>query len=172
MNDVEILNNELIDKEIRLLSAEHLPMYADVIRQSFTTVAQDFNLTTRNCPKHTSFITNEQLMDKITDDYYPFGYFLDGKLIGFVSITKREDCIYELNNLAVLPEVRHSGYGKSLIEHCKRKVKEFGGTKIVIGIIEESTILKDWYIKNGFVHVSTMRFQHLPFTVGYMEWVV
>ena len=46
---------------ICLLSIEHLPLYADVIRQSFATVASDMNLTRENCPGHTSFITNERL---------------------------------------------------------------------------------------------------------------
>ena len=41
---------------------------------------------------------------------------------------------------------------------------------IKIGIIEESTVLKNWYISNGFVHTGTKKFDHLPFTSGYLEW--
>jgi hypothetical protein len=40
-----------------------------------------------------------------------------------------------------------------------------------IGIIEESTILKNWYIENGFIHTGTKRYEHLPFTSGYLEWI-
>jgi ribosomal protein S18 acetylase RimI-like enzyme len=155
---------------ISLLSVEHLPMYAEVIRQSFTTVAENFKLTKENCPTHTSFITNERLKDKIKDGYYSFGYFANGKLVGFVSLTDMGGGVYELNNLAILPEVRHFGYGKALLDYCKEKVKELGGTKITIGIIEEHTILKEWYGVNGFVHTGTKGFTHLPFTAGYMEW--
>ena len=36
--------------------------------------------------------------------------------------------------------------------------------------IEESTVLKNWYITNGFEHVGTKKFDHLPFTSGYLEW--
>jgi len=48
-------------------------------------------------------------------------------------------------------------------------VKSYGGNKISIGIIEENTKLKDWYLKLGFTHISTRKFKHLPFTVGFME---
>jgi len=157
---------------ISLLSPVHLPMYADVMRQSFATVAREFNLTKENCPTHTSFITNERLEGKIKTGYYPFGYFTDRKLVGFVSLTDMGGGVYELNNISVLPEYRHFGYGKALLDFCKVKVREFGGNKITIGIIEENTVLKDWYAANWFIHTGTKRFEHLPFTAGYMEWRV
>ena len=155
--------------QISPVSVEHLPIYAEVIRQSFATVARDFSLTKKNCPTHTSFVTDEQLASKIKAGYYSFGYFKNGKLIGFVSLTDMGGSVYELNNLAVLPDARHFGYGKALLGFCKCKARELGGTKITIGIIEEHTILKEWYAANGFVHTGTKRFGHLPFTVGYME---
>ena len=55
--------------------------------------------------------------------------------------------------------------------YAKNKVKLLGGSKIKIGIIEESTILKNWYIENGFVHTGIKKFDHLPFTSGYLEWI-
>jgi GNAT superfamily N-acetyltransferase len=154
------------------LSREHLPMYADVIRRSFATVAREFSLTEENCPAHTSFITDEKLIGKITDSYFPYGYFVDGKLIGFVSLTDIGGGVYELNHLAVLPEFRRFGYGKELLDFCKEKVRDFGAAKIVIGIIEEHTVLKNWYAANGFVHTGAKKFGHQPFTAGFMEWSV
>lgn len=44
-----------------------------------------------------------------------------------------------------------------------------GANKIKIGIVEENTILKEWYEKIGFVHTGTKKFEHLPFNVGFME---
>jgi hypothetical protein len=38
------------------------------------------------------------------------------------------------------------------------------------GIVEDDTVLKNWYTANGFTHTGTKRFGHLPFTVGFMEW--
>ena len=149
-----------------------IPMYAEVIRQSFATVAKDMNLTRENCPGHTSFITNERLENKIKDGYYPFGYFLNGKLVGFTSLTDTGNNVYEMNDVSILYEYRHLGYGKELLDFCKKQIKELGGNKITIGIIEENAVLKDWYTANGFIHTGTKQFEHLPFTVGFMEWEV
>ena len=107
-----------------------------------------------------------------TPGNYPFGYFVDGKLIGFTSLTDVDSGTYEMNDVAILPEYRHFGYGKSLLDFCKEKVVELGGNKITIGIVDENTVLKDWYGTNGFIHTGIKRYEHLPFTVGYMEWVL
>ena len=77
---------------------------------------------------------------------------------------------YEMNDVSILPEYRHYGYGKKLLNFCKARVRELGGNKITIGIVEENTVLKEWYAANGFVHTGTKKFEHLPFTVGFMEW--
>ena len=75
----------------------------------------------------------------------------------------------ELHNLSVLPDCRHKGYGKRLLDYCERKAKEMGCNKIKIEIIEENKILKNWYLKNGFIHLFTKQFDYLPFTVGFLE---
>jgi len=156
--------------EIRPLTAAHLPQYADVIRRGFATVAKDFGWTRENCPVHTSFITDERLSAKITDKYYPFGLCVADKIFGFASLTDTGGGVYEMNHVSVLPEWRHYGYGKRMIDFCKRKVVEFGGAKILIGIVEENAILKEWYAANGFIHTGTKQYNGLPFTVGFMEW--
>ena len=63
----------------------------------------------------------------------------------------------------------HKGYGKQLLDFPKLKARDLGCTKIRIDIIEENTILKNWYLQNGFVHLLTKQFDHLPFYEGYME---
>jgi len=93
----------------------------------------------------------------------------DKEIVGYMSLSKEGDNTYELHNLAVLPEYRHNGLGKELLDHAKETVKNLGGNTIKIGIIEESTILKKWYETNGFIHTGTKKFDHLPFTSGYLE---
>ena len=99
-----------------------------------------------------------------------YGLYCDRRLVGYVSLSQENDGVYELHNLAVLPEHRHEGYGKKLLDFCKNKIKALGCNKITIGIIEENTVLKNWYTANGFAHKGTKTFAHLPFTVGFMEW--
>ena len=143
----------------------------EVIHQSFRTVAEQFGLTKENCPKHTSFIPLSFLETQMKWGWYMYALHLDGKIIGYMSLSKEGDKVFELHNLAVLPEFRHKGYGKLLLDFAKEKVMSLGGRKIKIGIIEESTVLKNWYIQNGFVHTGIKKYDHLPFTSGYMEWI-
>ena len=156
---------------IRQVNKNELDECLKVIHRSFSTVAEQFGLTKENCPKHTSFIPLSFLETQMNWGWYMYALHLDGKIIGYVSLSKEGDKVFELHNLAVLPEFRHKGYGKLLLDFAKEKATSLGGAKIKIGIIEESTILKNWYIQNGFVHIGTKKYDHLPFTSGYMEWI-
>lgn len=147
-----------------------LPECLSVIHESFRTVAEEFGLTKENCPKHTSFLPLSYLETQMKWGWHMFALYAGKRMIGYMSLSKESDGVYELHNLAVLPEFRHRGFGKMLLDHAKETVKAMGGSKIKIGIIEESTVLKDWYIANGFVHTGTKKFDHLPFTSGYLVW--
>jgi len=141
----------------------------DVIHQSFRTVAEEFGLTQENCPKHTSFIPLSFLETQKNWGWHMYSLYAGKKIIGYMSLSKESDCAFELHNLAVLPEYRHNGFGKLLLDYANNTVKSLGGNIIKIAIIEESTVLKNWYIANGFVHTGTKKFDHLPFTCGYLE---
>jgi len=155
---------------IKALAPADLSAAADVLRRSFATVARDFGITEQIWPSYVAFITDDRLAAKYKEGYYPFGYYSGDKLIGFVSLTDTGNGVYELNNFAVLPEYRHNGFGKRLLHFCKSKVREFGGAKITIGIIDENTVLKRWYAQNGFTHTGTHKYGHQPITSGSMEW--
>ena len=151
------------------VKASDLLRCLDVIRQSFKTVADDFGLTYENCPGHTSFITPDVLDAQMNRGWHMYALYAEEDIIGYMSVSKESDGSYELHNLAVLPEYRHNGFGKLLLDHAKEAVKSLGGNTIKISIIEENTVLKNWYIANGFVHTGTKKFDHLPFTSGYLE---
>ena len=171
MNDrLTLVDAEKPIKGIFPIRAAQLPAALELIHRAFATVAEEFGLTLGNCPKHTSFMPVEYLEMQTSWGWHMFGLYERGIMVGYAALSKEEDDTYELHNLAVLPEYRHKGYGKLLLGHAKEKLREFGGRKIAIGIIEESTVLKNWYAANGFVHTGTRKFEHLPFTVGFMEW--
>ena len=154
---------------IKQIQHSELDTCLSVIRNSFADVAQEFNLTLDNCPNHTSFITMDILEYHWNNGFLMYGLYIDDEIIGYVSLEDKGDTVFELRNLSVLPKYRNKGYGEQLLDFCKTKVKELKGSKISIGIIEENIKLKNWYLKIGFVHTGTKRFDHLPFTVGYME---
>jgi N-acetylglutamate synthase-like GNAT family acetyltransferase len=112
------------------------------------------------------------LASKIKDGYFPYGHFVGGKLVGFASLTEMGSGAYEMNDVSILPEYRHFGYGKELLDFCKAKVRELGGKIITIGIVEENAVLKEWYTANGFIHTGAKQLEHLQFTEGFMEWSV
>jgi len=155
--------------EIREIQNEHdIKNSVAVIRDSFRTVAIEFGLNELNCPTHPSLMTLDKLLE-LEKKARLFGLFLANVQVGFVAIEKADDTLYYMDKLAVLPEYRHKGYGRKLVRFVFEQVKKSKGERISIGIINESTVLKNWYIGNGFAKTGTKKFEHLPFTVCFME---
>ena len=154
---------------IQVKNKEQLNICLEIIRSSFITVAEEFVLTESNCPSHTAFMSFDTLEKQLGDGRPMFLFYQDDIPVGYFSLAKCSDAEWELNNLAVLPEYRYLGIGKVMVDYAVEMVKNYGGNKISIGIIEENTKLKNWYLKLGFAHISTRKFVHLPFTVGLME---
>jgi GNAT superfamily N-acetyltransferase len=140
-----------------------------VIRESFLTVAPQFGLTIDNCPSHPSNITLKQLEESKKKGLKFFGLFLGEKQVGFIAIETGGDGIFYLEKLALLPEYRHAGYGADLVKFTFNYARKNNGLKVAIGIINKHTVLKEWYKGLGFVETGTKKFDHLPFTVGFME---
>lgn len=143
-----------------------------VIRDSFITVANEFNITRENAPTNPAFIEIGSLQAMKQKGIDIYGAYINNILIGLVVIEKSNESQYFMEKLAVLPEYRHNGYGSRLIDFVVETVKEAGGNKISIGIINENKVLKDWYIKNGFSETGIKQFPHLPFSVCFLERVV
>lgn len=139
-----------------------------VIRESFQTVAVEFNLTKENCPTHPSFVTATQLKELKMKGQHFFALFSSDAQVGFVAVQQAEKTI-SMEKLAVLPAHRHRGYGLKMAQFVLDYARKNGGTKLSIGIIDEHTVLKNWYIGIGFKVTAIKRFSHLPFTVCLME---
>lgn len=157
---------------IKQIDKTHIDECAEVIQQSFMTVAEEFNITKENAPNYVAFATNNSKLEKqLNDSRLMYAYFIGGKIIGYYSLVLNEnEC--EINNLCVLPEYRHSNIGKNLLEHAFEKAKESGCTKIEISIVEENKMLKKWYEKFGFRTTYIKKYDFFPFTCGYMEKVI
>ena len=155
---------------IHKIEYDDLPLAAAVIRESFATVAAEFGITRQNGANHTAFLTVDKLQNHFHWGWQMYGYYHENMLVGYVSLSKESDTIYELHNFAVLPAHRRNGYGKMLLDFCKTQVLKWGCNQIHLSMIEENTRIKNFYSANGFVHVGTKKFEHLPFVSGYMEW--
>ena len=140
-----------------------------ILRESFGTVATEFDLTEENCPTNAAFITLEKLRDSQCKGERYFGLYEDDAQVGFVAIEKASNVLYYMEKLAVLPECRHRGCGKKLLDFVDDCVRRRKGEKISVGIINDNVILKNWYETHGYVETGTKRFDHLPFTVCFLE---
>lgn len=137
-----------------------------IVHRSFATVAETLGLTPENCPSFAGFATTaENLAGKLGQDgCYCFGMFEGGLLIGFAALAPYGGG-HELTRLAVLPEKRHCGYGRQLVNAVLDKARELGLPGVGLGMIDENTVLKEWYRTLGFTVTDTSRYPHLPFTV-------
>ena len=156
---------------IRKVNEQELSACADIIRESFITVATDFDLTIENAPRFTAFAaTEERLKWHFFGERRPMYAFFDkDTIVGYYSLLLQENNECELNNLCVIPSHRHQKIGAELLKHAFDAAKEFGCKTMNIGIVEENQVLKKWYETFGFVPVGTQKFDFFPFTCGYMK---
>lgn len=148
---------------------DDLDKWVELLRASFITVADEFGITRENAPTNPAFADTDSLLRMIKKGVSLFGAYFDSRRAGFVALEKAENGCWYMERLAVLPEYRHKGIGRKLIDFSCETVKERGGDKISIGIINDNKVLKNWYTEYGFTQTGTKVFKHLPFEVCFME---
>lgn len=155
---------------VKELSPDHISECVKVIKESFLTVAEEYNFTIDNAPRFTAFATTEERISwHLHGEHRPmYAYYENGKMLGYYSLALQDNNECELNNLCVLPSHRHIGIGEELLHHAFHVAKELDCTKMNIGIVEENKRLRAWYETFGFEHTGTQKFEFFPFTCGYM----
>jgi ribosomal protein S18 acetylase RimI-like enzyme len=148
---------------------DELDKWAELLRSSFITVADAFGITRENAPTNPAFADTDSLSVMLDKGVSLFGAYCDDMRAGFVALEDAGNGCWYMERLAVLPEYRHKGIGRMLMDFAFGTVKEKGGKKISIGIINENKVLKDWYTEYGFAETGTRVFKHLPFEVCFME---
>ncbi len=158
---------EVLDERLR---AACVP----VIRAAFQTVADELGLTPENAPTNPAFMRLEWLQRSRNQGVRMFA-MLDGQgpeaaPVGFVALERApRPGLFYLERLAVLPALRHRGLGRALMDHAFAVARAVGAERISIGLVDEHAVLKRWYLAYGFAVTGTKRFEHLPFTVCFME---
>lgn len=143
---------------------------ANIISESNKDVAERFNLTRQNNPKHPSFYTENWVRSDFNRGEKYFLAELEGGFIGCAAFESPDPTIAYLNRLSVLPQYRRRGIGEKLVRHVIEYSRDQETDLVSIGIIAKFTELKDWYIKLGFIEGETRSFQHLPFDVLYLTF--
>lgn len=145
-------------------------LLCNLIRDSFRDVSERFNLTQENCPKHPYNYTEEWVQKDFDRGVTYFILSDNNDPAGCVALEKANDDLCYLERLAVLPEMRRKGFGRSLVDHVFSRVRAMGAKEISIGIIAAQTELNQWYQRIGFVEGETKGFPHLPFRVTFMSY--
>ncbi|MDD3364145.1 MAG: GNAT family N-acetyltransferase [Syntrophomonas sp.] len=153
----------------KIINEAELSNSVNIVRDSFITVANEYELTRENARTNAAFIEFEDLLKMKEKDVHIFGVYKDEIQIGFFTIEKNDNNLYYLNKLAVLPYYRHNGYGGKILDFVFNDVKQAGGGIISIGIINNNLVLKNWYIKHGFAETAIKKYPQLPFEVCLME---
>jgi len=158
--------------EIRQIDiCKHLIPVGDLIRRSHQTVAEQFDITPQICPHHPAFCDDAFTLDKLSKPgTICFGAYVGGELLGFVAlVTGLDGNLAECVRLAVAPEARCFGLGRSLMDECVRVACELGATVMAIEVIDWNEPLKQWYLDYGFVEICKQDWGGAPFLVCYME---
>jgi predicted N-acetyltransferase YhbS len=140
-----------------------------LIRSAFGEVAQRFDLTTANCPKHPSNCTEHWVTRDLARGVRYFLAQQEGQAVGCLGVEQAstEECYLE--RLAVHPKAQRRGLGAALVNHGLDQARRLGAARIGVAIIAAQTELADWYQGLGFAPTGTRRFPHLPFEVAFLS---
>jgi ribosomal protein S18 acetylase RimI-like enzyme len=145
-------------------------MLAFIISRANKDIADTFGLTLKNNPKHPSFSTKDWVLSDMERGEVYFLCRKNGVNIGCVAFEQPQPGSSYLNRLSVLPEYRHEGVGELLVQHVLEHSRAKNIKTVSIGIIAKHTVLKNWYLKLGFIEGETKIFDHLPFDVTFMTY--
>ncbi len=154
---------------IRPADADEVHVMVSLLRRACATVAEQFGLTEENCPKSPAFYTEERARADLSRGVRYYFLEENNEVCACVALEKASAEVGYMERLAVLPECRGQGCGRSLVEHVLAEARSIGLGRVSIGIISEDTRLKAWYRRLGFIETATKTFEHLPFTVAFME---
>lgn len=160
---------ETEQKSIRVITKDPLGPSVEIIRRAFSTVAEEMGLTQHNAPRYPAFMTEERLEETRRNGGVFWGLFIAGKQAGFMAVEKERDGKYWMKRLAVLPEYRHGGNGRALVDTAIAYARSRGQKKLYIAMVNEEKVLKDWYLAMGFKETSVEKYPNIPFSVAFME---
>ena len=158
--------------QIRILNKNNdLETAVRILQEANATVAADLSYTIETAPTNPAFIGIEALAEELTHEREFYLLEAERDIVGIVALEKspKEDALYFIERLAVLPQFRHKGYGRLLMDYASERAAEKRGRRVSVAIINENTQLKDWYNALGFEETGQKKFDHLPFTVCFMQ---
>jgi len=150
---------------------EDLATNVKILNKAHLTVAKDFNFTKENNPTNSAFIDIDTLKVQLDKGIELYLMIVQQVALGCIAIEKssKEIDTYYIEKVSVIPEYRHHGYGKVLMDFAIDIIKQAGGKTVSLALIDSNNRLKKWYMQQGFRETGKKDFEHLPFRVCFMK---
>jgi GNAT superfamily N-acetyltransferase len=98
-----------------------------------------------------------------------FGAFLDGVPGGFMEIDAKDEEVFEVRQLCVLPAYQKQGCGQTMLDTAVSLIRSFGGVAVVGAMLEGKQWMKDWFTRNGFWEEVSGRPEGFPCQVSLLQ---
>ena len=94
--------------------------------------------------------SNTSLQEQMNSGHQFYVAIVDENIVGFASVSKeKDDNIFKLNKLYVLPTKQKSGAGKALLQSVIAYAKENNAFELQLQVNRNNNA-KDFYLKQGF----------------------
>lgn len=143
-------------------------LLANLIREAFQTVTDRFGLTPENSPTHPSNCVPAWIKAALEKGVRYFIAEAEDEALGCVALERSGPEVCYLERLAVLPRLRRQGVGQALVRHALGQARDWGASRVELGLIARQTELLHFYERLGFTLTRTARFDHLLFEVAFM----
>lgn len=148
---------------------EQLPIYLNILRESYEETAVAFGMTEENCPyRGRTRLPLAVLEQEWEDGALMFGYLCEGKAVGFLSMQVRGDVLC-IQDIAVLPGYQNRGSGGELFAFAVETAKNAGAGKISLGMVYDNLRLRQWYLGLGFTVRELLHFDKVNYVVAVLE---
>jgi diamine N-acetyltransferase len=148
-------------------------LITEILNKAFMTVALQFNFTKETAENFPAFIKSDIIDNQLNNGLKMYGYNIDNKTTGCVGYSFYKDKVYMIERLGTLPEYRHKGIGKKLMEFIESKIRENGGEIAEIHVVDINEILINWYKNMNYKKISTDKLYDgeikLPFNLCVMN---
>jgi len=135
----------------------------DILNKAFLTIAQQYNFTKENAPTFPAFINYDRIENSLNNGLKMYGYKNNDQIIGCVGYSFYKEQIYFIERLATLPEFRHLGIGKKLMQFVENIIKEVGGKIVEIHVVDKNIVLRNWYKELNYFEIRIDEIKSLPF---------
>lgn len=140
------LSSDLI---IRTATFNDIPLIQDIVAKTWPVAYTDILGEKQVSYMIDLFYSASSLLQQMNNQHCFLVAFNESNHIGFASFSHKNDCIYKLEKLYVLPTDQKTGAGKALLQTVEKEALSMGAAKLRLNV-NRKNIAKTFYQKNGF----------------------